>query len=156
MKQPAAFVPDSDSEAWQALETFLTSHTTGVLATGQGRDIRTTPIEYMYLNKKIYLFSEGGQKFVNMYRDPHVSFSVCEPFSDFSRLAGLQLSGTVRIIAPQDEGYAAAAAAKGIAEERLQKMPVVLHVIEILPSEATFLWGKFSKMGKAVRQVYQF
>lgn len=156
IQPPPAAVPDSDSTAWQALETFLTSHTTGVLATGWGRNIRTTPIEYVYWHKKIYLFSEGGRKFANIYRDPHVSFSVCEPFSDFSHLAGLQLSGTAQILEPQDEGYTAAAAAKGIAEERLRKMPVVLHVIEISPSEAVFLWGQFAREGKAVRQVYRF
>ena len=41
IQPPPAAVPDSDSTAWQALETFLTSHTTGVLATGWGRNIRT-------------------------------------------------------------------------------------------------------------------
>lgn len=149
-------VPAGDEAAWQALEEFLTSHTTGVLATGQGRDIRTTPIEYVYWNKKLYLFSEGGRKFVNLYRSSCVSFSVFEPFSGFQKLAGLQLSGTARMLEPGDEAYAAAAAVRGISEERLQNMPVILHGIEISPSEAVFLWGPFAKMGKAVRQVYRF
>lgn len=66
IQPPPAAVPDSDSTAWQALETFLTSHTTGVLATGWGRNIRTTPIEYVYWHKK-YTCSAKADENLRIY-----------------------------------------------------------------------------------------
>ncbi len=147
---------NNDEAVLMAMESFLKAHNTCVLATGWGTDVRTTVIEYVYHGKKVYLFSEGGDKFRNLYRNPNVSLSVFEPFTGFPQLAGLRIDGTARIIEPDDSDYFTAAAAKGIARERLEKMPVVLHVVEISPSTAVFLWGEFIKQGKAPRQVYRF
>ncbi|MCI1749912.1 MAG: pyridoxamine 5'-phosphate oxidase family protein [Megasphaera cerevisiae] len=143
-----------DTAVFQAIEAFLLKHNTGVLATGWEGQVWSTPIEYMYYEGKIYMFSEGGKKFSNLYRNNQVSFSVFDPFIDFSHLAGLQIDGKARMIEPDDEEYALLAAAKGIAGNRLKKMPVILHIIEITPVQGVFLWAGFGKIKKAVRQIY--
>lgn len=154
----AAVAPreDQDPDVLQAIEEFLQNHNTGVLATGWGRYVRSTPIEYKYKDGHLYIFSEGGGKFANLYRNDQVSFSVCDPFSDFQHLAGLQLHGKARIIEPDEPDYATAASVRSIPVERLRAMPVMLHIIDITITQAVFLWGGFTKLKKAPRQVYSF
>ena len=146
--------PQADDATLQAMEDFLRSHNTGVLASGAAQDVRATPIEYLYFQKKLYFFSEGGEKFFNLYRNPHAAFAVCDAFTDVRHLGGLQIEGKVRFLEPGEDDYAAAAAAKGIAPERLKAMPVILHVIELTPQRLTFLWSGFAAQKKALRQVY--
>lgn len=146
----------NDPEVLKAIEDFLHHHNTGALATGWGEAVHSTPIEYIYHQGKLYIFSEGGRKFAYLYRNRHVSMSIFDPFTGFKTIAGLQLDGTVRFIEPGDAEYDGIAAARGIAKERLDKMAVMLHVIEITPHKAHFLWGEFGKRGKAPTQVYTF
>lgn len=147
---------EKDKTVLEAIETFLRQHTTCVLATGQGTAVRATPIEYLYDEKKIYLFSEGGKKFANLYRNPQVGLAVFDSYAGFEKLAGLQLTGRCRMIEPDEPRYMTIAAAKGITKERIAAMPVILHVLEIQLTEAVFLWAGFLKHGKTVRQVYRF
>lgn len=152
---------NQDPDVRKAIENFLNTHNTCVLATASsagdnGISVRATPIEYLYENGKIYMFSEGGRKFINIYRNPNVSLAVFDPYSGFSKLAGLQLTGTCRVVEPDEEVYQHIAAVKGITKERIQAMPVVLHLLEITLHEAIFLWAGFQAAGKAVRQTYQF
>ena len=120
-----------DEAVLQAMETFLAGHNTGVLSTGWGQEVHGTPIEYVYEKGTFYFFSEGGRKFINLYRNRHAAFSVCDAFTDVQHLAGLQAEGSVRFIEPDDEAYPRIAARKGIAPQRLAAMPVVLHVIAL-------------------------
>ncbi len=147
---------ESDEIVREAIETFLRQHNTCVLATGYGTAVRATPIEYLYNDKKIYLFSEGGKKFTNLYRNPQVSLAVFDSYAGFEKLAGLQIAGRCRMIEPDEPGYMNIAEAKGIAKERIAAMPVILHVLEIQLTKAVFLWAGFLKYGKTVRQVYRF
>lgn len=152
----AAPAGENDPDVLHAIEEFLQKHNTGVLATGWGRYVRATPLEYVYKDGHLYIFSEGGGKFANLYRNDQVSFSVCDPFSDFQHLAGLQLHGTARIIEPDDPEYADLAAIRKIPVKRLLAMPVILHIIDITLANAVFLWGGFTKLKKAPRQTYRF
>ncbi len=145
-----------DPDVLQAMEQFLQAHNTCVLATASQGTVRSTPIEYIYYEGKICMFSEGGKKVANIYRHPQVSVSVFDPYSGFERLAGLQIDGTCRILEPADTAYAPIAAAKGLTAERLAAMPVILHILEITPAEGIFLWAGFVKQKKSVRQVYRF
>ncbi len=155
--QALTVVPgENDEVVLKAIETFLQQHNTCVLATGYETAVRATPIEYVYHDKKIYMFSEGGQKFANLYRNPQVSLAVFDSYAGFERLAGLQIAGRCRMIEPDEPEYMTIAGAKGITKERVTAMPVILHILEIQITEAVFLWAGFLKLGKAVRQVYRF
>lgn len=144
----------NDPAAVKAMEDFLQSHNTGVLATGSDSGLRATPLEYLYFQKKLYFFSEGGEKFIHLCQNPRAAFAVFEPFTDAAHLAGLQIEGPVRFFEPGDATYEKVAAAKGIAPGRLEKMAVLLHLIELQPKRLTFLWSGFLKEKKAIRQIY--
>lgn len=147
---------DKDPEVLAAIEEFLHSHNTGVLATGWGTHVRATPIEYIYQEGHLYIFSEGGGKFAHLYRNDNVSFSVFDPFKDFQHLAGIQLYGKARIIEPDEQEYEAVAKLRSIPVERLRAMPVMLRIIDISITNAVFLWAGFTKQGKGPRQMYIF
>ena len=146
----------NDPEVLQAMETFLHAHNTCALATGWGENVHSTPIEYIYHQGKLYMFSEGGRKFAYLYRNRYASVSIFDPFTDFQTIGGLQIDGTARFIEPEDEEYAGIAAARGLTLEKINKMAVMLHVIEITPHKARFLWGGFMKEHKAPSQIYVF
>lgn len=145
-----------DEVVLQAMETFLAGHNTGVLSTGWGQEVHGTPIEYVYEKGTFYFFSEGGRKFINLYRNRHAAFSVCDAFTDIQHLAGLQAEGSVRFIEPDDEAYPRIAALKGIAPQRLAAMPVVLHVIALDVAQMSFIWSGFLKTSRSLRQTYLF
>ncbi len=42
---------------------FLNEHNTCTLGTASEGQVRCTPIEYNFVDEKLYFFSEGGQKF---------------------------------------------------------------------------------------------
>lgn len=147
---------NSDEAVLQAMETFLAGHNTGVLSTGWGQEVHGTPIEYVYEKGTFYFFSEGGRKFINLYRNRHAAFSVCDAFTDVQHLAGLQAEGSVRFIEPDDEAYPRIAVLKGIAPQRLAAMPVVLHVIALDVAQMSFVWSGFLKTGRSLRQTYLF
>lgn len=145
-----------DAQVLAAIEAFLQQHNTCALATGHDNLVRATPIEYIYDNQTLYIFSEGGQKFANLYRNPQVSLTVFDAYEGLETLAGLQIDGRCRMIEPDEPKYRTIAAAKGLTQERLAAMPVMLHIVEIEPVSAVFLWAGFLKIGKAIRQSYRF
>lgn len=151
-----AFPDENDTTVLDAIETFLQDHNTCVLATGCENTVRATPIEYVYENGKLYMFSEGGIKFANLYRNPQVSVAVFDSYAGFEKLAGLQMKGICRIIEPDEEKYAIIAEKRGITKKKIATMPVILHVLEIELTTAVFLWAGFLKLGKSVRQMYRF
>ena len=150
------FPSENDTAVLDAIETFLQQHNTCVLATGCESTVRATPIEYIYEKGNLYMFSEGGTKFANLYRNPKVSVAVFDSYAGFEKLAGLQMEGMCRMIEPDEAIYATIAEKRGITKKKIAVMPVILHVLEIKLTTAVFLWAGFFKLGKAVRQVYLF
>lgn len=146
----------SDEAVLEAMEAFLAGHNTGVLSTGWGREVHGTPIEYVYEKGTFYFFSEGGRKFIYLYRNHHAAFSVCDTFTDIQHLAGLQAEGSVRFIEPGDKEYRRIADLKGITPQRLAAMPVVLHVIALDVTRMTFVWSGFLKTRRSLCQTYLF
>lgn len=145
-----------DGAVLQAMEAFLAGHNTGVLSTGWGQEVHGTPLEYLYEKGTFYFFSEGGRKFIYLYRNRHAAFSVCDAFTDIQYLAGLQAEGRVRFIEPGDKEYQRIAGLKGISPQRLAAMPVVLHAIALDVTWMTFVWSGFLKSRRSLRQTYVF
>ena len=146
--------PLADEEALQAMEDFLVRHNTGVLTTGSDGILRATPIDYVFVQQKLYFFSEGGEKFIHLYRNPQAAFAVFDSFTDVRHLGGLQIEGSVRLLEGDDPAYVTAAAAKGISQKRLDSLAVTLHGIELTPRRLTFVWSGFAERKQPLRQIY--
>ncbi len=138
------------------IEEFLLKHNTCTLCTTHENEVRATPIEYNYLNEAIYFISEGGEKFAHIYMNPQVSIAVYENYKDFKSLAGIQISGTAKLIKKFSEEYNNIMKNKGLIIENLKKMPVHLNVIKVTPKRYEVLFSDFSKSGYNIQQVLEF
>ena len=72
-------------ELLKKIDQFISGHNTMALATGYDTFVRCTPVEYNYYDGFFYIFAEVGKKFIGLEKNPHVSFSVFEPYLAFTR-----------------------------------------------------------------------
>ncbi len=130
----------------------LAARSTCTLCTGHGDAVRATPIEYLLLDGRLYLFSEGGEKFAHLLANPRVSVAVYDPFVSMSTLFGLQLTGGAALVPAWSAEYGRALAAKGLAPERVRALPVLIHLVRIDLEEAELVSSEAQRRGYAARQ----
>lgn len=130
----------------------LGARTTCTLCTGHGDEVRATPIEYLLLDDRLYLFSEGGEKFAHLLANPRVSVAVYDPFVSMASLFGLQLTGRAALVPARSVEYGRALAAKGLALERVRALPVLIHLVRIDLEEAELVSSEAQRLGYAARQ----
>ncbi|MTK64563.1 MAG: pyridoxamine 5'-phosphate oxidase [Methanobacterium sp.] len=138
------------------VEEFIKSHNTCCLATCRGVNVRSTPIEYNYLNGNLYLLSEGGEKFSNLLINENVSVSIYDSFKGMNSLAGMQITGKASIISQTSEEYEAVIEMKGLNLESLKRLPVNLNLIKIRIERVEFLYSKFREMGVDSKQILNY
>lgn len=139
-------------ELKKEIEAFLSSHNTCALAVGYGDEVRCTPIEYTWLDGKIWMLSEGGRKFRMLEKNKNVCLAIFDPYQGFGMLGGMQVEGTAEIVEPWSEEYLALLAYKHIPAENLKKMPGVMHLIRVTPTQIDFLNSSFKEKGVSSRQ----
>jgi len=62
---------------------------------------RVTPLEYKHDGLTIYIFSEGGGKFINLRKNKKIALSLASPYDskkDFFGAKGLQIWGEAKVI----------------------------------------------------------
>jgi len=133
-------------------ENFLISHNTCTLCTGHEKEVRATPIEYMYFDEALYFFTEGGEKFAHILINPNVSVAVYDNYAGFQKLGGLQISGTAEIICRESEEYTKVALKKGLDTAKLSALPVVLNMLKVNIRSCEFLSSEIGRDGFDARQ----
>ena len=134
------------------IEAYLQTNNTCALATGAGRYVRCTPIEYSWHDGCFWMFSEGGRKFTGLAENPNVSLAVYDRYEGFGKLHGLQVTGTARLVEPFSEEYLAHAAYRKISPDFLRKLEHPMHLICVRPTRMDCLFSDFKALGCAPRQ----
>ena len=129
---------------YEKIGEFLTSHKVCALACGGENFIRCTPLEYLWHNNKIWIFTEGGLKFRALRENSKVSAAIFDPVCDFGHLKSVQLQGSVEILGISSSEYKEIAGVKNIPLEALKKL-----------QEMTFLNSSFKEEGCGVRQTWK-
>lgn len=145
-----------DERLSATVDEFIKSHNTCCLATCHGGNVRSTPIEYNYLNENLYILSEGGEKFSNLLVNENVSVSIYDSFKGMNSLAGMQITGNAVIIPEKSEEYEAVIEMKGLNLESLKRLPVNLNLIKIQIERVEFLYSKFRGMGVDTKQILKY
>lgn len=145
-----------EEELLPAIETFLRAHRTGVLATGHDGRVRATPVDYLYADGMVYIYSEGGEKFVHLIQNPTAALAIYNDDTALEEIRGLQLTGRADILRPDDPGHSEALALRGISPEKYAALTIEMNVIRIVPLKAEYLNAAFRDEGRAIRQVYRF
>lgn len=113
---------------------------------------RNTPIEYSYHDGCFWMFSEGGEKFVGLEKNPNVCIAIFDKYAGFGSLKELQVMGGASIVEPFSAEYNAHAAVKKIPLTALQKLNPPVNLIKVQPVNADFLNSDFKKDGFDSRQ----
>ena len=95
----------SVGEFEEEIVQYLSHHNVLHLATCRDNEPRSTPLEYFNNGLTVYIFSEGGGKFANLKVNPHVSFSISDPYNpaeDYFGAVGLQVWGTASTFKKDD------------------------------------------------------
>jgi hypothetical protein len=145
-------------EVKAAFEDFLKSHNTCALCTGHDDYVRSTPIEYRYAHGRFYFLTEGGRKFISIFKNQKVNISVFDPYKGSSTVAGMSLAGEVEdiVMDPLSDNF------KPFVETWKMnplKLAASLHklnglVVKLIDGE--FFWAGFHKAGGNVKQLYRF
>lgn len=135
---------------------YIEANTVCALATGTDDFVRNTPIEYAWHDDCFWMFSEGGEKFVGLEKNPNVCIAVFDPHAGFQSLKGLQVMGKAELVEPFSEEYNAHAKIKKIPLTALQKLNPPMNLIKIRPVSADFLNSDFKKNGFDSRQHVEF
>lgn len=144
------------AEVRQSVEKYLQSHNTCTLCTSRPGHVRGTPIEYLYKDACLYMFSEGGEKFANILLNPKVSVSVYDAYQGFSKLGGLQITGMADLVSDRHPDYEQILIAKGFSVNKFSQLPVQMNLIRIRIQKAEFLWSGFAQQGHAIKQIVSF
>ena len=118
--------------------------------------MRSTPIEYNYLNGYIYLLSEGGVKFANLVLNKNVSIAVYEDYTGMNNLKGMQISGHATMIDDEDEEYDRVLKLKGLNLDVIKSMPTMLNMIKITVEKVEFLNSEFRGEGADAKQIINY
>ncbi len=134
------------------LDRFLLAHSTCALCTGFGERVRATPVEYVYADDSLYVFTEGGEKAANILLNRRVSIAIYDEFAGMNKLAGAQLAGEASLVPIGSAEYQQVAEWKQLDAE----LPMALHLLRVRLRRAEFLWSPFAALGGDVRQIYAF
>lgn len=137
----------------EQIEDFLSKRSVANLSTSNSENSRSTPIEYIYKDNYIYIYSEGGIKFFNLLQNNKISLSIYDNYTNFNELKGMQISGVAYIISPKSEIYDEVLKMKNINKWTLSTL---LNVIKIKIKKVEFLNSDFKKIGYDINQIYYF
>ncbi|WP_291572219.1 pyridoxamine 5'-phosphate oxidase family protein [Clostridium sp. UBA4548] len=137
----------------EQIEDFLSTRSVANLSTSNSENSRSTPIEYIYKDNYIYIYSEGGIKFFNLLQNNKISLSIYDSYKNFNELKGMQISGVAYIISPKSEIYDEVLKMKNINKWTLSTL---LNVIKIKIKKVEFLNSDFKKLGYNINQIYYF
>lgn len=137
------------------VEKYINANNTCALATGNGSFVRCTPIEYTYHDGALWMFSEGGRKFISLEVNKNVSVAIFDKYDGFGNLKGMQITGVADIVEPFSAEYITAAEYKKIPVDALKKLPELMNLIKISPVVVEYLNSEFKKEGYSSRQVLE-
>lgn len=143
-KEAASVKMDADVLRKKITE-YINANNTCALATGADGFIRNTPIEYSYHDGCFWMFSEGGEKFIGLEKNPNVCIAIFDKYAGFGTLKGLQVMGTAQVVEPFSDEYNAHAAVKKIPLSALQKLNPPMNLIKVRPIRADFLNSDFKQ-----------
>ena len=135
------------------IDAFLEAHNTLALATGCGKWVRCTPLEYLRVDGRLYILTEGGLKFKGIWWNGAISAAVFDSYAGMASLAGLQMTGTAVYIDPLSDEYRSVIEARGVQLQQLQQMPAMLHAVRLDITRYELLDGALRAEGYAARQV---
>lgn len=135
------------------IEDFISRRSVASICTLSKDSNTSTPIEYIYKDEYIYIYSEEGIEFFNNLQSNKISLSIYDDYTNFNTLRGMQISGVAYIISPKSEIYHEVLKQKNINKWTMSNL---LSVIKIKIKKVKFLNSEFKKLGYDIKQVCHY
>ena len=136
----------------EKIDAFLQEHNTCALATASVDMVRNTPIEYNYVDKTFYFFSEGGLKFHCLKDNKQVGLAIFESYNGFGKLKSLQVEGVAEMVEPFSDEYLKLLEHKKIPVDAMKKLPQPMNLIKVVPTAYDYLDSDLKQDGFGSRQ----
>lgn len=127
MRAPVNVMPEVQLE--RAIDDFIIEHNTLCLATADEGYVRCTPLEYIFLEHRLYIITEGGNKFRGIFGNGQISAAIFDPYVSTEDVRGLQIMGNAELVADDSVEYFTVLEQKEITADSLAAMPVKLFVV---------------------------
>lgn len=151
MRAPVHVMPDVKLE--RAIDDFIIEHNTLCLATADEGYVRCTPLEYIFLEHKLYIITEGGNKFRGILGNGQISAAIFDPYVSTEDVRGLQIMGNAELVEDDSVEYFTVLEQKEITADSLAAMPVKLFVVRITPYSYEFTDSAFVRDGYDAKQI---
>ena len=96
----------SPEEFEKIASAYISAHNVLNLATCRDNEPRCTTLEYFNNGLTVYILSEGGSKILSIHKNPHVSYTINDPYApekDYLSASGLQVWGTASLFKKHDD-----------------------------------------------------
>ncbi|MCQ2502717.1 MAG: pyridoxamine 5'-phosphate oxidase family protein [Saccharofermentans sp.] len=138
-------------------DRILSSFPSCVIATAGESFVDATPVHYIFHNGYVYIYSEGGDKFVNLETNRKVCISVYDHAGDFGNLKSVQVYGEVEFPEIMGEEYLEVSkhARYPIKEEYFQKLCDAgepMYLLKVIPDRIKVLDSELKSLGYANNQ----
>lgn len=137
------------------IDNFIKAHNMLALTTGSGTDVRCSPVEYVYYNECFYIITEGGLKFRGLTQNNKVSFGIYDAYKGMKDLGGLQVTAKAEIVPTLSEEYKAVMTQRGIQLAAIEKLPITLYMIKLVPITFEFLYSSLNQKGYSTKQILE-
>ncbi len=153
MRAPVNVMPEVQLE--RAIDDFIIEHNTLCLATADEGYVRCTPLEYIFLEHRLYIITEGGNKFRGIFGNGQISAAIFDPYVSTEDVRGLQIMGNAELVADDSVEYFTVLEQKEITADSLAAMPVKLFVVRITPYSYEFTDSAFVRDGYDAKQIME-
>ena len=153
MRAPVNVMPEVKLE--RAVDDFIIEHNTLCLATADEGYVRCTPLEYIFLEHRLYIITEGGNKFRGILGNGQISAAIFDPYVSTEDVRGLQIMGNAELVADDSVEYFTVLEQKEITAASLAAMPVKLFVVRITPYSYEFTDSAFVRDGYDAKQIME-
>ena len=146
----AVKMPKEELRGW--LEGFLKAHSTLALATASSRGVRCTPLEYRWMQERLVILSEGGEKFLHLAENRDVSAAIFDPYQGFGKLASVQVQGTAEVTAITKDNAEEYQMWLGYPASVFSRLDHPMHLVRIRPERFDVCCSAFKEKGFGTRQ----
>lgn len=139
----------------EKIEAFVTSHNTLALATGTDDWVRCTPLEYIYLDERFYVITEGGLKCKGLWQNENISAAIYDEYHTMANLKGMQVTGKATCVEIMSDEYQKVLLKRQLPLKKIDALPINLYLIRITPVKYEILNSDFKKDGFDVKQILE-
>jgi hypothetical protein len=147
----------SRGELERLISRLLKEETVCVIATCSQDVPRASTVEFFPSGTTLYILTEGGEKVINILKNPHVSVAIHAPFAGWESVRGLQITGTAQIGRKGskifEEGVDAYRNRRG--DENLTLSDFMI-VIRVMPERVEYVETVLGNRGLKVRHTLEY